>query len=174
MASAQHAHAKKNLTKDEFLLFSQSFPKEAHKLSRRRLNLAVLKAERLMRKYGSSKNRQDPKRAKIIEFRMKTLAQVRKRFSKTLDRIDHVRKARIKKAKKSLTAQRKMKVELKDDARNGFIYREQKKMYANDTKLPRQHASAGRNMSKRIAGYMKARTRKGQVARDRITSAKEE
>jgi hypothetical protein len=82
------------------------------------------------------------------------------------------KKAVKAKPKKSLTKQTKMKLELKGTCGNGGIITDQAQKYDENINLERQKNSPGRHMSKRIAGYMKARTRKGQVERDRVTGSK--
>ncbi|HWU42757.1 MAG TPA: hypothetical protein VN132_04935, partial [Bdellovibrio sp.] len=115
-----------------------------------------------------------PQRAARVAFRLKSLSQARRRFITKLDQMDQPRARPLKKRKHSLTAQPKMKVNLQGSAREKFHNSEQQKIYTKHSKERQLTSSPGRAMSKRIAGYMKARTRKGQVARDRVTSAKAE
>lgn len=177
-STGKHIQAKKNLTKVEFKLFSGSFPKELSKISRRSLNSAVLRTEKLVRKYRMARGHSDEKKAKLLEFRLNNLAKAHARYAKRLDRLDRGSgKVGLKveaKHKKALTAQRKMRVDLNDSPRNGFLMREKKKIYADQIKEQRNRTAQGTVNSKRVAGFMSARTRKGQVARDRITSAKDE
>ncbi|HEX7675354.1 MAG TPA: hypothetical protein VF412_14360 [Bdellovibrio sp.] len=172
--AAQNAQVRKNLTKAEFKLFNQSSPKELKNISRRSLNSAMLQTEKLLRKYRTSKNAKSEEKARLLEFRLKSLTKVRARFAKKMQSMDKVKAKPAIKAKRSLTPQPKMKVELKDTPRNNFIYKDQKKQYSKHAKEETLDLAAGRRMSKRIAGFEKARSRKGQVARDRVTSAKEQ
>lgn len=172
--AVQNAQVRKNLTKAEFKLFNQSSPKELKNISRRSLNSAMMQTEKLLRKYRTSKSPKNEEKARLVEFRLKSLTKVRARLSKKMQSMDKVKAKPAVKAKHSLTAQRKMRVDLKDSPRNNFIYKDQKKMYSKHTKEETPDLAAGRRMSKRIAGFEKARTRKGQVARDRVTSAKEQ
>ncbi len=173
-STSRHTQAKKNLTKVEFKLFSGSFPKEMSKISRRSLNSRVLNTEKLVRKYRISRGKATAKRAKIVEFRMKNLAQAHERYAKKLDRLDHKGAKPVIKARKTMTAQQKMRLELNDSPRNNFLYKEKQKIYSKGLKEKRKRETQGAVNSKRVAGYISARTRKGQVARDRITSAKDE
>lgn len=75
-------------------------------------------------------------------------------------------------SKKSLTAQPKMKVKLQDTCQEEFARSTKGKVYDESLTIERKKTNAGRSMSKRIAGFMSARTRKDQVARDRITGSK--
>lgn len=170
--------AKKNLTKVEYKLFQESLEEGASKISRRSLNSALLKTEMLVRKYRRFHKSQTPaslRKAKTLEIRLKILAQAQKRFSKKLEYLDHKdSKAFVRNKGSALTAQPKMHVELKDSPRNKFLYQEKKKIYADHTKEQRRKDMQNAVNSKRVAGFVSARSRKGQVARDRITSAKEE
>ncbi|MDG0816881.1 hypothetical protein [Bdellovibrio svalbardensis] len=170
----KHVQAKKKLTKVEFKLFSGSFPKEMSKISRRSLNSAKIKTEKLLQKYRLSRGKSSETKNKILEFRMKSLAKAHERYAKRLDRIDHLNAKPVVKQKKSMTAQPKMKLELKDSPRNSFLNGEKKKMYSKQLKEKRKKEIQGAVNSKRVAGYISARTRKGQVARDRVTSSKGE
>ncbi|QDK36694.1 hypothetical protein [Bdellovibrio sp. NC01] len=172
MASA-HTQAKKNLTKAEFKLFSGSFPTEIKASTRRHLNSAIFQLEKLLRKYRTARSTAGERDMRLVEFRLKSLAQAQQRYQKKLDRMDQDTKKLLYPRKKSLTVQPKMKVELKDSPRDHFLYQDKQKIYDNSNKALREkHAFENANM-KRVAGYSKARSRKAQVARDRVTSAKE-
>lgn len=172
MASA-HTQAKKNLTKAEFKLFSGSFPAETKASTRRHLNSAIFQLEKLLRKYRTARSSVNEKDMRLVEFRLKSLAQAKQRYQKKLDRMDQANEQLLHPKKKSLTAQPKMKVELKDSPRNHFLNQDKGKIYDDQNRALREkHVFENANM-KRIAGYSKARSRKAQVARDRITSAKE-
>lgn len=172
MNNNRHTQARRNLTQDEFKLFARSFPSELSKLSRRRLNQAILKAERILKKYLSAKKRATKDRAQLLDIRLKNLSEARERFSKKLERLNDFKASPQEKTKKSLTEQPKRRVDLHSSAQDEFKNNDKRKNYSKQSLDARHNASPGRAMSKRIAGYMKARTRKGQVAQDRLTSAK--
>ena len=66
----------------------------------------------------------------------------------------------------------KMHVPRKEPARENFRHNGKAKLYASQNEEQQKKNNAGRLMSKRIAGYMKARTRKDQVERDRLSGSK--
>lgn len=101
----------------------------------------------------------------MIQSRRKT----RKKASKKVTAKKAVSKKASSHKKKAAP---KMKVEIHDGSVLEFDNTEQARIYDNALKSIRPQNVAGRAMSKRIAGYMKARTRKGQVARDRISGSK--
>jgi hypothetical protein len=119
----------------------------------------------------------------MIETRRKTKKKASKKViaKKAVSKkaVSHKKKAapkilavKKKVLKKSMTRQPKMKVELHDGSALQFHNTEQARIYDDALKSIRPQNVAGRAMSKRIAGYIKARTRKGQVARDRISGSK--
>ena len=174
-----HVKQRNSLTKSEFKLFNDSLPRTAKTLTRARVNSALKRTQDLIRKYqkmSRAKGTSDKKIA-VLEYRLKTLHTIRTRYAHSLDRLDKREMAKMRpakvKQKRALTEQPKMHVNLQDSPRNSYMYKGKPKQYDQDTKVYRQLASPARETSKRIGGYIKARDRKGQVARDKVTGSKE-
>jgi hypothetical protein len=167
---------KKNLTKQEYQLFSSSQPEKLSKLSWNKLSAAVGKAKNLIDKYRKAKLTASEARSQIINFRIKNLSGIRKRLNETLASAEKTKLGRAlkstKKHPKRMTAQSKRKIDLHQPNKLGFASTEKAKIYDESIIMERKKNSPGEAMSKRIAGFMKTRTRRGQVERDRATTSK--
>ncbi|MFS4458356.1 hypothetical protein [Bdellovibrio sp. HCB2-146] len=163
---------KKKMTKPEYDLFLGSFPDQSGKMSEEKINMALHKVEALVMKYRrSAKKNAGGKREKLIEFRLRTLERVRDRYYKKVHG-----KSRPKpsvKESRSLTAQPKMLVPLKDNPRDQFLRQARKKIYESEGLGLRKANAFRATAATRIAGTVKSRDRKAQVARDRKKAARE-
>ncbi|MGE5086739.1 MAG: hypothetical protein ACM3MG_10595 [Bacillota bacterium] len=164
-----HANARKNLTKSEFKLFEQSFPKELKKISPLRAKKAHRKTAELVKKYrASTKMAQDPVRQRLLSFRLKSLEKTLTRYSESINKErSDAHKAKSKRPQKSLTAQPKMHVERKDSPREKFLRQGKLQEYQKHTQGIREENTPGKLADKRILGYSESNSRKGQIARDR-------
>ncbi len=167
---------KKNLTKQEYQLFSSSQPEKLKKLSLNKLTDAVGKTKNLIDKYRKAKLTASEARSQVINFRIKNLSGIRKRLNEMLAAAE---KAKLGKALKStkkhpkrMTAQLKRKIDLHQPNKLSFASTEKAKMFDKSLIMERKKNSPGEAMSKRIAGFLKTRTRRGQVERDRATTSK--
>ncbi|WP_413575839.1 hypothetical protein ACLVWU_15810 [Bdellovibrio sp. HCB290] len=172
--SASAKAAQKRLTKAEFKLFSQGQATDLKKVPRERVKKARARTVELIKRHRKSVRAKSDDRAAAREmnFRLRSM-------EKTLDRFDRVlnkerlekRKARAARPRKSLTEQPKMHLNRNDEPREDFLLKKKRTMYAKRTSIPRGNLSATKTVGKRIAGYTSARSRKGQVARDRRNSS---
>jgi hypothetical protein len=167
---------KKNLTKQEYQLFSSSQPEKLKKLSLNKLTAAVGKTKKLIDKYRKAKLTASEARSQVINFRIKNLSGIRKRLNEMLVAADKTKLGRAlkstKKHPKRMTSQPKRKIDLHQTNKQSFASTEKAKMYDKSIVVERKKNSPGEAMSKRIAGFMKTRTRRGQVERDRATTSK--
>ncbi|MBO9665979.1 MAG: hypothetical protein J7501_04135 [Bdellovibrio sp.] len=172
-----HASEKKNLSKIEYKLYSQSLPSELRKIPKEKVRKARAKTLALVKKYrksaSSAKTSEDKRLARRVGVRLRSLEKTLDRYSKHLSKERKAKRKVMARPKKALTEQRKMRLNRKDEPRVDFNMKEKKKMYAKSTIDPRHSASAARQVSRRIAGYVKARGRKNQVMKD-IRSSSEE
>lgn len=174
MASGTRADAQKTLNKSEYKLFTKSLPEQASKLTAQKIKAALKSVQKLLKKNQSVKLTLNGKKAALFGSKIKFLKAAQKRFSKNLDWLEQGAGFVAETKGSSKKSSVKSKIERHESPQQHFKNSEQAKIYDKDHKADRQKNSPGRLMSKRIAGYMKARTRKGQVARDRVSSAKEE
>ncbi|MFM6928276.1 MAG: hypothetical protein ACKOX6_07415 [Bdellovibrio sp.] len=170
-----HASARKNLTKSEFKLFEQSFPKELKKISPLRAKKAHRKTAELVKKYrASAQKAKDQKRQRMLGFRLKSLEKTLDRYSNSINKERlAAHKAKALRPKKSLTAQPKMHVERKDSPREKFLRQGKLQEYQKQTQWIREENTPGKLADKRILGYSESNSRKGQIARDRRNAAPE-
>lgn len=168
MATA-HSSAKKNLTKSEFKLFEQSFPKELKKISPLRAKKAHRKTAELVKKYrASAQKARDGKALRTLELRLKNLEKALDRYSNSLHKERRQKSAsEPRRERKSLTAQPKMHLDRKDSPREDFSRRSKPQAYAKQTRGIREENAPAKLAGKRISGYAASYERKGQVARDR-------
>lgn len=164
-----HASARKNLTKSEFKLFEQSFPKELKKISPLRAKKAHRKTAELVKKYrASAQKAKDRKRQRMLSFRLKSLEKTLTRYSNSINKERlAAHKAKSQRPKKSLTAQSKMHVERKDSPREKFLHQGKLQEYQKQTQSIREEHTAGKLEGKRIAGHSASSSRRGQNSRDR-------
>ncbi len=162
--------AEKNMTKSEFKLFTQSFPRALKRLSEEKAVKALSQTEQLVAKYRRSLARASEDQIRLINYRLRTLENTLERYSKKLN---VGAKMKVRKEKRSMTAQPKMLVSLKDGPRENFLFKEKEKIYARATREPRQRNSAIQAVTDRISGSVKSQTRKGQIGRDRKKAARE-
>jgi phage shock protein A len=172
-----HASEKKNLSKVEFKLYSQSLPSELRKIPAEKIRKARAKTLSLVKKYRKSasaaKTVEDKKLARKVGIRLRSMEKTLDRYSKHLSKARKAKRKVMARPKKALTEQRKMRLNRKDDPALEFKMKAKRTRYERDTIDPRHSASAARQVSRRIAGFVKARGRKNQVARDVRSSSEE-
>ncbi|MEK2688902.1 hypothetical protein [Bdellovibrio sp. GT3] len=172
--SATQKAAKKRLTKAEFKLFTQGQSSDLKKVPHDRLKKARARTVDLIKRHRKTVRAKADDKTVVREatFRLRSMERTLDRFDRVLnkERIAK-RKAKALRGKKSMTAQPKMNLKRNDEPREDFMLKTKRKMYAKETTEPRGNLSATRTVGKRIAGYSSARSRKGQVARDRRNSS---
>lgn len=177
MAQAQpasHKAAQKRLTKAEFKLFSQSHS-DLKKIPRERIRKARAKAVEAVKKHRKNARSKSEDKAALreVNFRLRSMEKTLDRFDRVLnkERIEK-RKAKAARGKKSLTEQPKMHLKVGDEPRESFLRKTKQKIYAkNRNEAEERLNNAPQSLGKRVAGYSSARSRKGQVARDRRNSS---
>ncbi len=174
--SASHKAAQKRLTKAEFKLYSQS-SSDLKKIPRERIRKARARTVELVKRHRkNARAKADDKAAsREVNFRLRSMEKVLDRFDRVLnkERIEK-RKAKAARGKKSLTEQPKMHLKRADEPRESFLRKTKQKMYGKRSHQADAHFdNAPQSVGKRIAGYTSARSRKGQVARDRRNAVEE-
>ncbi|WP_413292721.1 hypothetical protein ACLSU7_14980 [Bdellovibrio sp. HCB185ZH] len=173
--AAQKA-AQKRLTKAEFKLYTQS-SSDLKTIPRERIRKARARTVELVKRHRkNARAKMDDKVAsREVNFRLRSMEKVLERFDRVLnkERIEK-RKAKAVRGKKSLTEQPKMHLKRAEEPRESFLRRTKQKMYNKQSmQLDDRFDNAPQMVGKRIAGYSSARSRKGQVARDRRNSGEE-
>ncbi|WP_413585292.1 hypothetical protein [Bdellovibrio sp. HCB274] len=172
--SASQKAAQKRLTKAEFKLFSQGQASDLKKIPRERVKKARARTVELIKRHRKSARTKsdDLAASREVNFRLRSMEKTLDRFDRVLnkERIEK-RKAKAARGKKSMTEQPKRHLNLKDEPREAFRLKKQGAMYEQSTTIPRENRNATKTVGKRIAGYSSARSRKGQVARDRRNSS---
>ncbi|QDK46734.1 hypothetical protein DOM22_17015 [Bdellovibrio sp. ZAP7] len=174
--SASQKAAQKRLTKAEFKLYTQS-SSDLKSIPRERIRKARARTVELVKRHRkNARAKMDDKVAsREVNFRLRSMEKVLERFDRILkkQRLEK-RKAKAARGKKSLTEQPKMHLKRADEPRESFLRRTKQKMYNKRTVQADSHfENAPQMVGKRVAGYSSARSRKGQVARDRRNAIEE-
>ncbi|UYL09127.1 hypothetical protein B9G69_000870 [Bdellovibrio sp. SKB1291214] len=171
---ASHKAAQKRLTKAEFKLFSQSHS-DLKKIPSERIRKARAQAVEVVKKHRkNARAKADDKTAlRELNFRLRSMEKTLERFDRVLnkERIEK-RKAKAARGKKSLTEQPKMHLKIGDEPRESFLKRTKQKIYSRGQEnVKSRFDNAPQSVGKHAAGFSSARSRKGQVARDRGNSS---
>lgn len=172
--TASQKAAQKRLTKAEFKLVSQSQASDLKTIPRDRIRKARARTVELVKRHRKAARAKadDKVGSREVNFRLRSMEKVLERFDRILnkERLEK-RKAKAARGKKSMTEQPKMHLNLAEGNHLSSIskknLRAQNKRTLTQTRLDNSASSVG----KRVAGFSSARSRKGQVARDRGNSS---
>lgn len=135
--SPQHQAAKKNMTKTEFKLFTESFPKQLQTLSRRRVQSALKRTEELVEKYRRSLMSSNKKNMRTLNFRIRNLEKSLNRYAKTLKKNEDKQTTESRAERRSLTGQSKLRLNRRGDSTRDFRYEERQHIYDMRPEQPR-------------------------------------
>ncbi|WP_413558642.1 hypothetical protein [Bdellovibrio sp. HCB209] len=173
--TASQKAAQKRLTKAEFKLFSQSQASDLKTIPKERIRKARARTVELVKRHRKTARAKadDKAGSREVNFRLRSMEKVLERFDRILNKERLAkRKEKAARGKKSMTEQPKMHLKMADEPREDFLRKKKQSMYTkrrNEAEVRMNNSP--QNVGKRVAGFSSARSRKGQVARDRGNSS---